>query len=60
MGLKEYESKRKFEQTPEPKPALRHQGGREEDRLVAYRAAGEYWGKMRTVVVTYNPGTATR
>jgi bifunctional non-homologous end joining protein LigD len=24
MGLKEYESKRKFEETPEPKPGLRH------------------------------------
>jgi transposase len=34
--------------------------GRKEDRLVAYRAAGEYWGKMRTVVVTYNPRTATK
>ncbi len=26
MGLKEYEAKRKFEQTPEPKPVLRHEG----------------------------------
>jgi len=34
--------------------------GRQEDRLVAYRAAGEYWGKTRTVVVTYNPRTATK
>ncbi len=30
MGLKEYESKRKFEETPEPKPVLRH----EESRLI--------------------------
>jgi len=28
MGLREYESKRKFDQTPEPKPARRHEGGR--------------------------------
>jgi transposase len=34
--------------------------GRPEDRLVAYRAAGEYWGQARTVVVTYNPRTATK
>lgn len=26
MGLREYETKREFEKTPEPKPVLRHQG----------------------------------
>jgi bifunctional non-homologous end joining protein LigD len=26
MGLREYESKREFEQTPEPRPVLRHEG----------------------------------
>lgn len=26
MGLKEYETKREFEKTPEPKPVLRHEG----------------------------------
>ena len=30
MGLKEYEAKREFDKTPEPKPARRHEG----DRLV--------------------------
>ncbi|MFP3868515.1 MAG: IS1634 family transposase [Desulfobacteraceae bacterium] len=34
--------------------------GRTEDRLVAYRTSGEYWGQARTVVVTYNPRTATK
>ncbi|MDD3582128.1 MAG: transposase [Desulfobacca sp.] len=34
--------------------------GRAEDRLVAYRTAGEYWGQARTVVVTYNPRTAAK
>jgi transposase len=34
--------------------------GRPEDRLVAYRASGQYWGQARTVVVTYNPRTATK
>ena len=32
----------------------------EEDCIVAYRTEGEYWGKTRTVVVTYNPLTATK
>jgi len=34
--------------------------GQQEDRLVAYRTTGEYWGKARDVVVTYNPRTATK
>lgn len=34
--------------------------GREEDRLVAWRTFGKYWGQNRTVVVTYNPRTATK
>jgi transposase len=34
--------------------------GREDDRLAAWRTDGEYWGKTRTVVVTYNPLTATK
>ncbi len=31
-----------------------------EGRLLAYRTKGEYWGKQRTVVVTYNPATARK
>lgn len=34
--------------------------GREDDRLVAWRTEGKYWGKTRTVVVTYNPRTAAK
>lgn len=34
--------------------------GREDDRLSAWRTTGEYWGRKRTVVVTYNPLTATK
>lgn len=34
--------------------------GREDDRLAAWRTEGDYWGKTRTVVVTYNPLTATK
>ncbi len=28
--------------------------------LLAYRTTGEYWGKERTVIVTFNPGTARK
>ena len=34
--------------------------GRKDDRLLAWRTQGEYWGRERTVVVTYNPLTATK
>ena len=34
--------------------------GKEDDRLTAWRTTGEYWGQERTVVVTYNPLTATK
>ena len=34
--------------------------GREDDRLVAWKTTGEYWGRQRTVVVTYNPRTAAK
>ena len=31
-----------------------------EERLLVYRTKGEYWGKKRSVVVTYNPATARK
>lgn len=34
--------------------------GREDDRITAWRGAGEFWGRERTVVVTYNPRTAAK
>ena len=34
--------------------------GNPEDRIFAYRTRGEYWGKERAVVVTYNPITARK
>jgi len=34
--------------------------GKKDDRLTAWRTEGEYWGRQRTVVVTYNPLTATK
>jgi transposase len=30
------------------------------DRMLVYRCSGEYWGRERTVVVTYNPRTARK
>lgn len=30
---------------------------KEEDRMLVYRTKGEYWGKQRAVVVTFNPVT---
>ena len=35
-----------------------HENG--EDRLLAYRTKGEYWGKERAVIVTFNPKTARK
>ncbi|MDR1947303.1 MAG: transposase, partial [Desulfovibrio sp.] len=34
--------------------------GRDGDLLRAWRTSGEYWGKERSVVVTYNPLTASK
>ena len=34
--------------------------GKDDDQLTAWRTEGEYWGRQRTVVVTYNPLTATK
>ena len=34
--------------------------GNQEDRILAYRTRGDYWGKQRAVVVTYNPVTARK
>jgi transposase len=34
--------------------------GRDDDLLLAWRTSREFWGKERTVVVTYNPLTATK
>ncbi len=31
-----------------------------EECLLAYRTKGEYWGKQRSVVITFNPGTARK
>lgn len=43
-----------------PKNRWLAEQGRDDDLLTAWRTKGEYWGKERTVVVTYNPLTATK
>ena len=49
-----------FKPVDTPKNRRLAEKGKEEDRLVAFRTSGEYWGKMRTVVVTFNPRTAAK
>ena len=34
--------------------------GKDADRLVAWRTKGEFWGKQRAVIVTFNPRTAAK
>ncbi|MFV0665822.1 IS1634 family transposase [Denitromonas sp.] len=34
--------------------------GHEDECLLAYRTRGEYWGKERTVIVTYTPASARK
>ena len=34
--------------------------GKETECLLAYRTKGEYWGKERTVIVTYTPASARK
>lgn len=50
----------KFQPVDTDKNRVLREQGREDDQLVAWRTSGAYWGQDRTVVVTYNPRTATR
>lgn len=50
----------RFSPVHTPRNAQLAKAGRDEDMLVAFRTTGECWGKERTVVVTYNPLTATK
>jgi transposase len=50
----------KFQPVETRKNRELHEHDQDEDRLVAWRTTGEYWNRQRTVVVTYNPITATR
>jgi transposase len=50
----------RFEPVDIPKNKKLLEDGNLDDRILAYRTRGEYWGKQRTVVVTYNPVTARK
>ncbi len=48
---------KRFEVTDTPKNRRLTDGGRPDECELSYRTAGEYWGRERSVVVTYNPRT---
>jgi transposase len=50
----------RFEPVDIPKNLRLVEEGMPEERLCAYRSSGEFWGKQRAVVVTYNPATARK
>lgn len=52
--------KTRFAPVDTPKNRSLAEQDRKGDQLVAWRTTGEYWGRERTVVVTYNPRTATK
>ncbi len=49
-----------FEPADTEKNRKLSEAGHPEERILAYRTTGEYWGKDRAVVVTYNPATARK
>jgi transposase len=49
-----------FEPVDTPKNLRLSEIGQDQERLVAYRTTGEFWGKKRTVVVTHTPATARK
>ena len=49
-----------FEPVDSPANTQLRDAGHPDEQLRAYRTTGEYWGKQRTVVVTYNPATARK
>lgn len=49
-----------FKPVDTPKNTELVRQGKEDDRIVAFRTTGEFWGRERVVVVTYNPRTATK
>ena len=49
-----------FEVVDTPKNQTLIEEEKSKECLLAYRTRGEYWGKERTVIVTYNPKTARK
>jgi transposase len=50
----------KFAVADTPKNQELTQAGQADEALLAWRTTGQYWGKERSVVVTYNPKTARK
>ena len=50
----------KFQILNTPKNQQLVEDGKEKDQISAFRAMGEYWGKLRRVIVTHNPKTARK
>jgi transposase len=50
----------RFEPADTEKNRRLSEAGHPTERILAYRTTGEYWGKERAVVVTYNPATARK
>jgi len=50
----------KFEPVDTAKNRKLVKQGQPDERLLAFRTSGQYWGKQRAVVVTYNPATARK
>jgi len=50
----------RFEPLDISKNRLLEEDGIPQERLLAYRTKGKFWGNQRTVVVTYNPATARK
>ena len=50
----------RFEPVENEKNRLLSSEGEDTERLLAWRTSGEYWGKERTVVVTFNPAKARK
>jgi hypothetical protein len=59
-GALSHTPKERFDPVDTPKNRRLAEQVRDDDKLVAWRTTGNYWGKERTVVVTYNPLTATK
>lgn len=50
----------RFQPVDTPKNRQLVERGLAEDRVVAFRTTGRYWGRERTVIVTHNPRTAAK
>jgi len=50
----------RFDPVPTRKNKELEDRGEPDERVLAYRTAGEYWGKERTVIVTFNPASARK